>query len=420
MYKKRLFTKTMMATAIALASHQSLAAGFQLNSQSATGLGRAFAGDAVIADNASVMARNAAAMTLFNAPAISLGLNVIDTDIEVKDANYTLSNPLTSSVTSANLDSEQIGGTSYVPNLYYVHPVNDKLALGVGIYSNFGTKTEFSNSYAANEFGGLTDVKSMNLTLNAAYRLNPQWSIGGGLDIIYGQGELKRSNKTIEGVLQYSKSVQGPLLDVDVDGTAVGFNLGTVYELNDANRFGLAYHYSPELEADGDIYAQQAGGQLNGQKLLMPLPDMVEFSGFHQLNNQFAVHYSVQWIEWSSFDVLKTNKGVTLNEYEWQNGWHYAIGGTYTLNSDWTLRAGYMYDTSAQDKKTSISVPDSDRQWFSGGFSYNLSSKSTVDFGLTYLMGKDVQATESTDLSSVSATTRADALLYGVQFSHSF
>ncbi|MDO6705154.1 outer membrane protein transport protein [Photobacterium sp. 1_MG-2023] len=420
MYKKRLFTRTMMATAIALASHQSLAAGFQLNSQSATGLGRAFAGDAVIADNASVMARNAAAMTLFNAPAISLGLNVIDTDIEVKDANYTLSNPLTNSATSSNLDNEQIGGTSYVPNLYYVHPVNDKLALGVGIYSNFGTKTEFGNSYAANEFGGLTDVKSMNLTLNAAYRLNPQWSIGGGLDIIYGQGELKRSNKTIEGVLQYSTSVQGPLLDVDVDGTAVGFNLGTVYELNDANRFGLAYHYSPELEADGDIYAQQAGGQLNGQKLLMPLPDMVEFSGFHQLNNQFAVHYSVQWIEWSSFDVLKTNKDVTLNDYQWQNGWHYAIGGTYTLNSDWTLRAGYMYDTSAQDKKTSISVPDSDRQWFSGGFSYNLSSKSTVDFGLTYLMGKDVQATESTDLSNVSATTRADALLYGVQFSHSF
>ncbi|QTG93499.1 outer membrane protein transport protein, partial [Vibrio fluvialis] len=47
----------------------------------------------------------------------------------------------------------------------------------------------------------------------------------------------------------------------------------------------------------------------------------------------------------------------------WQDGWHYAIGGTYYLNKDWTLRAGYMYDTSAQDKVTSISVPDSDRQW---------------------------------------------------------
>ncbi|MEI8594261.1 outer membrane protein transport protein [Photobacterium sp. Hal280] len=401
MYKKRLFTKTLMATAVMLASQQTLAAGFQLNSQSATGLGRAFAGDAVIADNASVMSRNAAAMTLFNAPAMSLGLNVIDTDITVKDTTYASVLPL---------DDAQIGGTSYVPNLYYVHPVNDKLALGAGIYSNFGTKTEFSSSYAANEFGGLTDVKSLNLALNAAYRLSPQWSIGGGLDIIYGQGELKRSNPKFGGTV----------LDVDVDGTAVGFNLGTVYELNDLNRFGLAYHYSPELKAEGDIYLLPAGGNLNGQSLLMPLPDMVEFSGFHQLNSQFAVHYSVQWIEWSSFDALKTNKGVTLNDYQWQDGWHYAIGGTYTVNADWTLRAGYMYDTSAQDKKTSISVPDSDRQWFSGGFSYNLDSKSTLDVGLTYLMGKDVNASETNGITSVTATTRADALLYGVQYSYSF
>jgi len=414
MYKKRLFTKTLMATAVMLASQQSLAAGFQLNSQSATGLGRAFAGDAVIADNASVMARNAAAMTLFNAPAMSLGLNVIDTDITVKNSQYT------TPFGTSSLDDDQIGGSSYVPNLYYVHPVNDKLALGAGIYSNFGTKTEFSDSFAANEFGGLTDVKSLNLTLNAAYRLNNQWSVGGGLDIIYGQGKLQRSNQTLEGLVQQQTGVAGPLLDVDVDGTALGFNLGTVYELNDANRFGLSYHYSPELKAEGDMYAQPVGGNLQGQKLLMPLPDMVEFSGFHQLNSQFAVHYSVQWIEWSSFDALKTNQDVTLNDYQWQDGWHYAIGGTYTVNADWTLRAGYMYDTSAQDKKTSISVPDSDRQWFSGGFSYNLDSKSTLDFGLTYLMGEDIKATEQTTATAISATTRADALLYGVQYSRSF
>ncbi|WP_462053347.1 outer membrane protein transport protein, partial [Vibrio cholerae] len=73
--------------------------------------------------------------------------------------------------------------------------------------------------------------------------------------------------------------------------------------------------------------------------------------------------------------------------YQWQDGWHYSIGGTYYLNRDWTLRAGYMYDTSAQDKITSISVPDSDRQWLSAGFTYHIDDKSNIDLGLTYLMG---------------------------------
>jgi len=423
MNKKRLFTKSVVAVAITMASQQALAAGFQLNAQSATGLGRAFAGDAVIADNASAMARNAAAMSLFDAPAISLGINVIDTDIEVKNAQYT--NAV--SQQSGPIGDQSVGDTSYAPNIYYIHPINDKWAVGAGIYSNFGTKTEFSDDYAANEYGGMTDVKSINFALSASYRINQQWSVGGGLDVIYGSGKLKRSDKFIEGAIEKKTTVSGPLLDVDADGFALGWNIGTVYELNDDNRFGLSYRYSPELEAEGDMHYQPGGGNISNEKLKIPLPDMAEFSGFHKLNDKFAVHYSVQWIGWSTFDKLETSGNKELNNYEWKDGWHYALGGTYYLNNDWTLRTGYMYDTSAQDEVTSISVPDSDRQWFSGGFTYHIDSKSNIDFGLTYLMGEDVTASESTpnpfgpgNISTVTATTRANALLYGIQYSRSF
>ncbi len=87
-----------------------------------------------------------------------------------------------------------------------------------------------------------------------------------------------------------------------------------------------------------------------------------------------------------------------------------------------------MYDTSAQDKITSISVPDSDRQWLSAGFTYHIDDKSNIDLGLTYLMGKDVKVNEqtknplnpSTNLSSISGTTHADAILFGLQYSRTF
>ncbi|MGF1758383.1 outer membrane protein transport protein [Photobacterium sagamiensis] len=418
MNKKRLFTKSLVAAAITLAaSQQALAAGFQLNAQSATGLGRAFAGDAVIADNASAMSRNAAAMSLFDAPAISMGLNAIDTDVTVKNAKYTNVFGQTSS-----LDDQQVGDTSYAPNIYYIHPINEQWTVGTGIYSNFGTKTEFSSDYPANEYGGMTDVKSVNFALSASYRINQQWSVGGGLDVIYGEGKLQRSGL----------GMGDKLLDVDANGVGFGWNVGTVFELDEDNRFGLSYHYSPELETEGDM--TYLGNDISNDKLIMPLPDMAEFSGFHKLNDKFAVHYSVQWIGWSAFDKLETegSANATLNTYEWQDGWHYAIGGTYYLNNDWTLRTGYMYDTSAQDEITSISVPDSDRQWFSAGFTYHIDAKSNIDFGLTYLMGEDINVSESTanpdpatnpifpELSSVTATTRANAWLYGIQYSRSF
>lgn len=249
--------------------------------------------------------------------------------------------------------------------------------------------------------------------------------LGAGLDLIYGQGTMKRETSAALGVASGGLVPAGTtLVDVDeADGWAVGFNLGAVYELDENNRFGLAYRYSPEITAKDD----------KGQEITLPLPDIAEFSGYHKIEDtKFAVHYSVQWIGWGAFDQIDFDnlQGSPLGstyakQYQWQDGWHYAIGGTYYLNSDWTLRAGYMYDTSAQDELTSISVPDSDRQWFSAGFTYHIDTVSNVDFGFTYLMGDDVDVSETTPIApglstGVNATTHADAILMGLQYSRSF
>lgn len=424
MNKSRLYKKSIIAVTVALASQQALAAGFQLNAQSATGIGRAFAGDAVIADNAAVMARNPAAMALFDATALSLGFESITSKIKVKDATYTSTayngaNVLNSTTTGAN--ESNAGDTSIAPNIHLIVPVNDKFAWGVNAYSNFGTKTQFDDDYAAGEYGGSTDVKSFNIGLAGSYRIDDSWSLGLGLDVIYGSGKFKRT----------LTSTKTTLVDIDANGWALGFNVGTVYEVDKDNRFGLAYHYSPKLEAKGDVnYAGSGLGEVD-DTVYMPLPDLLEFSGFHKIEDtSFAVHYSIQWIGWSSFDKLAAKKSGTINTYEWKNGMHYSLGGTYYLNKDWTLRAGYMYDTSAQDEITSISVPDSDRQWFSTGFTYHINEKSNVDFGFTYLLGKDVKVSETRTLpgsgpvthvvTQVNGTTHADAILMGLQYSRSF
>ncbi|PMN67334.1 outer membrane protein transport protein [Enterovibrio norvegicus] len=439
MNKKRLFIRSAIAVAVAASSTSAFAAGFQLNGQSATGLGRAFAGDAVIADNASVMARNPAAMALFDSPELSLGVIAIDTDVQIKGGDYTYLDRMSLTqqgiqpvYSSTNLDDAQAGDISYVPNIFYVHPINEKFAVGAGIYSNFGTKTEFDTNFAANELGGLTDVKSVNFALSGSYRVNEQLSLGAGVDFIQGTGKLQRSGLDHLGELpvfgsSFESSVGDNMLNIDAEGTGFGWNAGVVYELSEKHRFGLSYRHSPDIKADGDTMVYK-GEQLSG-KLVLPLPDIAEFSGYHLLTNKFAMHYSVQWIEWSTFDQLATTDGTVLNEYNWQDGMHYSIGGTYYLNDAWTLRAGYMYDTSAQDQKKSISVPDSDRQWVSAGATFRATKNSTIDVGVTYLMGEDVKVSDtlSTEvggqeltLSNVEATTRANAWLYGIQYSYKF
>ncbi|MCV5746613.1 outer membrane protein transport protein, partial [Escherichia coli] len=81
----------------------------------------------------SVMARNPAAMALFDKMELSLGFESITSMIEVKDAKYR--NFMGQSVDVA--DTDDVGDTSIAPNIHLIVPVNDNFAWGVNAYSNF-------------------------------------------------------------------------------------------------------------------------------------------------------------------------------------------------------------------------------------------------------------------------------------------
>ncbi|TRX56672.1 outer membrane protein transport protein [Thalassomonas sp. M1454] len=416
--------KSLLVLSLTLTSGQSMAAGFQLNSQSATGLGRAFAGDAVIADNASIIARNAAGMALFDSSEFSMGLTAIDTEINIEDIYFNLGDDSGRGA----VDDQTNSSTSFVPNIYYVKRIDDKWAIGFAEYTSFGTYHEFENDFGseiagASVFGGHTEIKSVNLSASVSYRVNEHWSVGGGIDLIVGQGILERDLVVDTQVGRRDRPISADVSVLDVDATAYGFgyNLGAVYEVNDDHRFGLAYRYSPDLDADGDM--SYLGANLNSEELILPLPDTLIFSGFHQLTTKFAMHYSVQWTQWSEFDKLEITGDSFSKTYNWEDSMHYALGATYDINQTWTVRGGVMLDEAAQQTTTTISVPDSDREWYSAGFTYRTLEQSSIDFGFTYVKGEALDASESLVTGApraMTATSEANAMIYSIQYSRSF
>ncbi|MCJ8302514.1 porin [Shewanella sp.] len=411
------FNKTLLAIAVTLASTQAMAAGFQLNSQSATGIGRAFAGDAVIADNASVLSRNPAAMALFDEKQLSMGLTYADVQVQVSDVTHGNSGANYGSVDDA-------AEAKIIPNFYYVSPINDKFAYGVAMFSNFGTgtdTTELSNNIiggalpAPIDLLGKTEVTTINFNLSASYRINEHFSVGAGIDVIYGQGTLTRGGSvpTQEG------PVHMDLVDVDADGISFGGIVGAVYEINDDNRFGISYRFSPEFSADGTVNY----GGTDFEEINIPLPDIFQVAGFHQLTDKFAVHYTAQLTTWGDFDEISVSDPVDaqLKHYAWDDSWLFSVGGTYTLNESWTLRAGYMHDQGVVGELSSISIPDSNRNWYTAGATYNLSKQTSLDFGLAFVRGEDVSLTEiSAIVGDVHAMTRSDATYYSMQYNYKF
>lgn len=71
------FNQSLLATAMLLAAGGANAAAFQLAEVSTSGLGRAYAGEAAIADNAAVIATNPALMTVFKRAQFSTGGSIL-------------------------------------------------------------------------------------------------------------------------------------------------------------------------------------------------------------------------------------------------------------------------------------------------------------------------------------------------------
>lgn len=415
-----LFKKSLVATSLSLLAVQAHSAGFQVSETSVSGLGRAFAGEAAIADNAAVGARNAAALTRFNTTAFSGGLTIIDPDVHA-DVDTT---------SSLTTDAKDIAPTEYVPNIHIIQPIDDKLAVGFSAFSNFGLSTDYPKDFHAGSIAGSTELVTMNFNPNIAYKLNDQWSIGAGISAIYADAELKRQ----KGALANIPSPPGPggeptdqVAKLTGDGWGFGWNLGTLWELDENNRFGLTYRSQTDVTLDGDYQGLSSNKKKVDGELELNLPEIIEFSGFHQLNQQFAVHYSAMYTGWDRFEELKAtgseciNDGVVGECFQkdegWDNSWRYALGATYTMDDHWAFRAGYAYDESpVPAEKRTMSIPDSDRHWWSLGTTYTANENLSVDAGFAFLDGDQVGGNED----GFAFSAGGDAYIYGLQLNYLF
>ena len=446
------FNQSLLATAMLLAAGGANAAAFQLAEVSTSGLGRAYAGEAAIADNASVVATNPALMSLFKTAQFSTGGVYVDSRINMNgDVASSIKSTMNIAKNGSASERNVVPGT-FVPNLYFVAPVNDKFALGAGMNVNFGLKSEYDDSYDAGIFGGKTDLSAINLNLSGAYRVTQGLSLGLGVNAVYAKAQVERNAGIIADTAKMSQNAFTVGTDAEKlipkyltsqdksvvslqDRAAWGFgwNAGVMYQFNEANRIGLAYHSKVDIDfTDRTATSLEAGVIGAGKKgnLTLKLPDYLELSGFHQLTDKFAVHYSYKYTHWSRLTRLyasyENGKKAFDKELQYSNNSRIALGASYNLDEKLTLRAGIAYDQAASRHHRSAAIPDTNRTWYSLGATYKFTPNLSVDLGYAYLKGKKVhfkevqQAAGGLITETANYTSQAHANLYGLNLNYSF
>ncbi|MFW0758423.1 OmpP1/FadL family transporter [Pseudomonas sp. H11T01] len=396
---KKVMLKTTLSLAVTLASTQIFAAGFAVNEQSISGMGTGFAGRSSSADDASTIFGNPAGMSRLKRAQVTGGVAMIDAHTDIRNAS--------SSPNSGTNNGDMVPLIA-VPMGYYVQPIDDHWAFGIGMYAPFGLVTDYENSFAGRYFGSKSKVTVTTFQPTVSYAFNDKVSIGFGPTI-------NRIDGTLKSNLSITQAAPDGQVKIEGDDTALGYNVGVLVQATDATRVGLTYHSKVKYKLEGNTKVNYGVlgliGQSTNQKydasLDITTPESADLSITHELNDQWTLYAGSTWTRWSRLkEITVENKGVQpvlagqfstiTEEQNWHDTWAHAIGAAYKLNKQWVLRTGLTFDQAPTNNvDRSPRIPTGDRTIFSLGAGWSPTDDLTIDVAYSYLKEEDVKINNS-------------------------
>ncbi len=383
-----------VAGLIAMAS-STYAAGFMLTEQSASSLGRAYAGAGVDGSDISGVFYNPATMTLHPGTQIQAGFVAIGLDLDYKGNDGTTENG------RAN--------TQPIPFGYISHQATDNVWVGLAMTVPFGMGTEYDDNWSLASRGISAQVLTFDFNPNVAWKLSEKVSLGAGMSVQYAAADLKMR----DNLPSLPQTVDG---EIDADSWAWGFNVGMMWTPADNLRFGLSYRSKVNHHAKGDFTVSNLRQGNTGDNLTGALtnPTLGALWGKHDaavslstpawlmataawdVNDLLSLYATFRWTDWSSFKDLHINYSVVglgtmpKNVHNaWKDTYLVSLGADMRFYDWWTMRAGIGYETSAVDEaqyRTAI-IPDADRLWLALGSSFKVAKDFQLDVSAAWLHG---------------------------------
>ncbi len=413
------YNKSALALALLAIAPQAFAGGYQILEKNAQGLGRAYAGDAAIARDATTIGTNPAGMSRLRRPTFSVSAATLDTslNVEVEDAGVNIPsleaaglNPKFSS-TGKNVSSDVGPSFPLIPAVYAAYPLNESYTVGLGVFSNFSSKTKYESDFISSLLAETSEVVSTNVNPSVSFALNPRVSFGFGVDAVYIQAKLSSANPNQAPLVINGANVPNPVTgevlvlpngstigssSIEGDDWGYGWNFGVLGEPIDGTRIGFAYRSPIQTTLEGDArfkgtpdvdsFVDFAG------KAPLELPALVSLSLVQDLGNQLSLSADVTQTRWSNFKdltIYRKDNGAASSTVDerWNDSIRIALGLDYQYLPALGFRVGYAYDNSPiPDERRTLRIPTGDYRWYTAGASYTVNEMISLDLGLAHVV----------------------------------
>jgi long-chain fatty acid transport protein len=440
---KQLRLALIIAATLAAWSGGAHASGYRFGSQSLSAQGSADANTAEAADPSTIF-YNPAGLSRLSGRQLSAGATVVVPHSTFSDTGSTR---FTGTSSGGSAADGYAPSAVVAPALYFSQQIDSQWTIGAGLFVPYGAKLGYGDSWTGRY--SLTDIKLEAITVNpsASFKLNERHSFGFGVSAEHMKAHLGQAVDVPGGVRVLSGTPAGNALIAALgphaaalagvqDGHATsdgqdwgyGFNLGYLFQLDAATRFGLAYRSSISHSLKGDatwdfshattdpvtnaVLANASGKKNSAALVKLQTPETVSASVFRQIDPKWAAMADLTWTRTSRFANLNiqfpgTAEGDEVIRQHWKNTYRLSLGANYRYSEQLLLRAGVAYDQSPvrSAELTHPALPDSDRYQISFGANYKLGAQSSLDFAYSYLDFKNARANYHNDCTPLPTST---------------
>jgi long-chain fatty acid transport protein len=202
------------------------AGGIELYEVATADVGLASAGYAARAQDASTVFGNPAGMSLLQGAQFQGGLQLTYGSVEFSpDAN-------TGPLLGANDGGNAVGALP-AGSLFFVQPMSDKFAVGLGAFSYFGLVQDYDDNWVGRYYVQKSALLGLSLMPAASFKATDWLSIGAGLNAMYGYLNTEvaiRTGAPDDGRLKLKDETWG-----------FGAHAGVLIEPCPGTRFGATY-----------------------------------------------------------------------------------------------------------------------------------------------------------------------------------
>jgi long-chain fatty acid transport protein len=344
----------------AITSSMIIASGYKIPEQSVNSmaLGAAYVAHTMGADTAYF---NPAAMAFMSdEQAVEMGITLAHLDSQ----KYTLT-----PATSGETKTENI----LIPNIHYVAKAIGDFRWGASLTVPGGLTRRWETPYqklTAEEFS----LKIVEFNPAMSYRVNDNFSVGGGLRLIYSEGIVKSDGGNIFALKR----------DMKGDSVEFGYNLAMMYKATDDINFAMTYRSNVNLKEEGEANLYLGGiGRQYSTDVTIPLPAALNVSLSKTWQDKFTLEMNYERTFWSTFKKLDFNYKTPLANpiliaafdkpkiRNWKDTNTFRVGATINMDNKLTAMLGFAIDeTPVPTEYIGFELADSDAKIFSMGFKY--------------------------------------------------